>query len=154
MTELRPMREDEFPAFRREGEAAYTRDLEENGGWAAEAAEKKSAEDWEQLLGAGLQSPGQYLYVVEDDGERVGVLWLAERDSGGRSTLFVYDVHIEKQHRGRGLGRAAMLLAEEEARRRGISRIDLNVFGGNEVARNLYRSLGYRERAVFMGKDL
>jgi len=28
------------------------------------------------------------------------------------------------------------------------------VLGGNEVARSLYRSLGYAERAVFMSKDL
>jgi predicted GNAT family acetyltransferase len=30
----------------------------------------------------------------------------------------------------------------------------LNVFGGNEVARNLYRSLGYEELAALMRKDL
>ena len=36
-----------------------------------------------------------------------------------------------------------MLLAEEEDKLlRGISYIELNVFGGNDVARNLYRSLG------------
>jgi ribosomal protein S18 acetylase RimI-like enzyme len=148
------MRDDEFADFRREGEAVYAHDIEQSGGWSAEAARKKSAEDWERLLGQGLQSPGQSVYVLEDEGEPVGVLWLAERESGGRHTLFVYDVHIDERHRGRGLGRAAMQLAEEEARRRGMSRIELNVFGGNEVARNLYRSLGYREQAIFMGKDL
>jgi ribosomal protein S18 acetylase RimI-like enzyme len=47
-----------------------------------------------------------------------------------------------------------MLLAEAEARRRGLGRIMLSAFGGNEVARNLYRSLGYTENAVFMSKDL
>jgi len=47
---------------------------------------------------------------------------------------------------------AAMLLAESEARQRGLNRIALNVFGGNEAARNLYQSLGYDERAVTMGK--
>jgi hypothetical protein len=47
-----------------------------------------------------------------------------------------------------------MLLAEDEARKRGRSRLELNVFGGNEVARKLYRSLGYVEAAVHMGKDL
>jgi ribosomal protein S18 acetylase RimI-like enzyme len=47
-----------------------------------------------------------------------------------------------------------MLLAEGEARRRGLSRVALNVFGGNEVARNLYRSLGYEETAVTMRKTL
>ena len=47
-----------------------------------------------------------------------------------------------------------MLLAEAEARRRGFDRIGLNVFGGNEVARNLYRSLGYTENAIVMSKTL
>jgi RimJ/RimL family protein N-acetyltransferase len=43
-----------------------------------------------------------------------------------------------------------MVYAEEEARRRGLDRVGLMVFGGNEVARNLYRSLGYAEIAVFV----
>jgi ribosomal protein S18 acetylase RimI-like enzyme len=47
-----------------------------------------------------------------------------------------------------------MLLAETEGRRRGFDRIGLNVFGGNEVARSLYRSLGYTESAVIMRKHL
>jgi ribosomal protein S18 acetylase RimI-like enzyme len=47
-----------------------------------------------------------------------------------------------------------MLLAEAEARRRSLARIGLNVFGGNEVARNLYRSLGYTETAIIMHKHL
>jgi len=41
-----------------------------------------------------------------------------------------------------------------EARARGIGRLELNVFGGNDVARHLYRSLGYVETSVQMGKDL
>jgi RimJ/RimL family protein N-acetyltransferase len=36
----------------------------------------------------------------------------------------------------------------------GITRAELNVFGGNERARSLYRSLGYRELGIAMGKDL
>ncbi len=47
-----------------------------------------------------------------------------------------------------------MTLAEAEARDRGIDRIALNVFGGNAVARGLYRSLGYEEQAVAMSKHL
>jgi ribosomal protein S18 acetylase RimI-like enzyme len=66
----------------------------------------------------------------------------------------VYDVHLRENARGRGYGRAAMLLAEDEARRRGCPRLSLNVFGRNEVARGLYRSLGYEENAVAMSKSL
>lgn len=63
-------------------------------------------------------------------------------------------MRIEERHRGRGYGREAMTLAEVEARRLGLDRVGLNVFGGNEVARGLYRSLGYAENAVFMTKQV
>ncbi|MGE5274695.1 MAG: GNAT family N-acetyltransferase [Verrucomicrobiota bacterium] len=59
-------------------------------------------------------------------------------------------VHIQEGYRSRGYGTEAMLLAE--ARRRGFARLGLNVFRGNEVARNLYRSLGYSEAAVIVPK--
>ena len=36
----------------------------------------------------------------------------------------------------------------------GLERIELNVFGANAPARGLYRSLGYEEIAVYMGKTL
>ena len=51
-------------------------------------------------------------------------------------------------------GRAAMEFTEDEARRRGITKVSLNVFGGNDVARSLYLSLGYRETAIYMEKPL
>jgi hypothetical protein len=43
---------------------------------------------------------------------------------------------------------------QQRAHSRGLNRIELNLFGGNEVARGLYRSLGYRESAVQMTKNL
>jgi ribosomal protein S18 acetylase RimI-like enzyme len=47
-----------------------------------------------------------------------------------------------------------MALLEDDVRSHGLGRIHLNVFGGNERARSLYRSLGYAELAVTMGKSL
>ena len=79
-------------------------------------------------------------------------LWWGADRGGGES--FIYDITIDPDHQGRGYGRATMRLAEDEARSRGIGRIELNVFGGNDVARGLYRSLGYVETSVQMGKDL
>ena len=153
---LRPMREDEYDAFHADGVEGYARDIEESGGFEREYARAKSVADFERTLPQGLASPGQFVLVVEDDdGRVVGTLWWAVRKSQiGTSYAFVYNVVIDEAERGRGLGRAAMLALEIEVRAAGLDRIELNVFGGNEVARGLYRSLGFAESAVYMGKNV
>jgi ribosomal protein S18 acetylase RimI-like enzyme len=151
---LRPMLPDEYPAFLEASKRGYAQQIEELADQTAEFAKRKSEEDHAAILPEGLETPNHAIFVVEDGGERVGVLWLAERESGGRQVLYIYDVEIDETYRGRGLGRAAMELVEQEARRRGLRRIELNVFGGNEVARQLYRSLGYAETSVQMAKEL
>ena len=149
---LRPLREDEFEVWRRRSREGYAQEMVENGGFPEAEAREKAHADFAKLLGDGLRTPGHAVFALEDDtsGDHVGTLWLAER----RHALAVYDVYVEEGLRGRGYGRAAMLLAEEEARRRGLGRVDLNVFARNAVARSLYRSLGYRERSVYMSKSL
>ncbi len=151
---LRPLAADEYAAWRDEEVADYARDIAENGDTPPAAARRKAQEDLERVLPNGLATPGHAIYVLEHGGTGVGRLWVADRVMDDRPTLFIYDIHVDPAWRGRGLGRAAMLLAEDEARARGIGRIELNVFGGNTGARRLYLSLGYVERAVLMAKDL
>jgi ribosomal protein S18 acetylase RimI-like enzyme len=139
---LRPMTAGEFPAFVAASKAGYASDIEVHGGQTHEAALEKAEADFPAVLPEGLDTPGHAIFVVEADGAVVGRLWLAERELGGRRVLYIYDISIEPGHQGRGYGRATMKLAEQEARARGIGRIELNVFGGNEVARILYLSLG------------
>jgi ribosomal protein S18 acetylase RimI-like enzyme len=151
---LRPLRAEEFPAFLEASKRGYAEGIATHGGRSAEFARQKSEEDHAAVLPDGLDTPGHAIFVIEADGERVGMLWLAEREIGGRPVSYIYDIEVDERHRGKGYGRAAMLLAEEEAMRRGLHRIELNVFGGNQVARNLYRSLGYVETSAQMAKDL
>lgn len=151
---LRPLRPDEFAGFVAASKGGYARDISEHGGFSEEFARKKAENDFAAVLPAGLETPGHGIFVVEADTERVGVLWVAQREVGARQVLFIYDIEIDEAHRGRGYGRSAMLLAEQEARLRGLNRVELNVFGGNAVARALYRSLGYVETSAQMAKDL
>jgi ribosomal protein S18 acetylase RimI-like enzyme len=151
---LRPMRPDEFPAFIERSKVEYARGIATQGGESEEFARAKSEADHATILPQGLETPGHWIFVVEADGERVGVLWLAEREHGREKECYIYDIEIDDAHRGRGFGRAAMQLAEAEARSHGLHRIALNVFGGNDVARNLYRSLGYVETSVQMAKEV
>jgi ribosomal protein S18 acetylase RimI-like enzyme len=151
---LRPLRADEYADWRRAVTGGYAAEIETMGDTPHDAAYAKAEKDTVAVLPEGLATSGHSIFVLERDGERVGQLWLAERTMDGRTVMFVYDIEIDERHRGAGLGRWAMLLAEDEARARGIGRIELNVFGGNWVARRLYRSLGYVERSISMGKDL
>jgi ribosomal protein S18 acetylase RimI-like enzyme len=145
---------DEFAAWLPLMSERYAADMVEHAGMSQERATAKAATEIEHLFPGGIPAAQHSVYVIEADGEPVGDLWLTQREETMEPCLFVYDVHLDEQCRGRGYGRAAMAFAEEEARRRGIDRVSLNVFGGNEVARGLYRSLGYEENAVAMSKKL
>jgi ribosomal protein S18 acetylase RimI-like enzyme len=151
---LRRLTAAEYPAFLVASKAGYAEGIEIHGGQTHEAAQLKAATDFPAVLPMGLQTPGHHIFVVEANGAPVGRLWLAEREMAGRRVMYVYDVSIHPGQQGHGYGRAAMQLAEEEAKSRGIDRIELNVFGGNDVARGLYRSLGYVETSAQMRKDL
>ena len=148
------MRDDEFADWLPRARKDYADDMARNGGVDPEAAQAKAIRDSELLFPGGRPSAEQMVFVVEADGERIGDLWLAERDGELGLGLFVWNVFIEARYRGQGLGRDAMLLAEEEARRRRLPRIGLGVMGGNERARRLYRSLGYEETFVTMTKPV
>jgi ribosomal protein S18 acetylase RimI-like enzyme len=148
---IRPLREDEYDAFVGRGLAFYVNDMVA-AGVDRDAAQAKADRDLPQILPQGLATPDHSMYAIEDEGRFAGYLWLCDRDSELGHSLFVYAIEIDEEFRGRGLGRAAMVFAEEEAKRLGIAKVALNVFGGNEVARRLYRSLGYQETAIHMEK--
>lgn len=151
---LRPMRDEEFEPFVERLRAVYADDMIRNGGWESEAAQLKAAEDVARLLPDGLASAVELRIVESDSGEPVGHVMYADREEHGQRSAFLYDIEIYEQHRGRGLGRTAMELLEAEARERGHRRLQLHVFGGNGPARALYRSLGFEEHSVLMGKRL
>jgi ribosomal protein S18 acetylase RimI-like enzyme len=152
--ELRPLRPDEFEGWFAGWSAWYAHDLEEHGGLEADAAGEKSARDMAGAFPDGFGSPGNVLLAIQLEGERVGAIWFAPRHERGRTHAFLYSIAIDGERRGQGLGRAAMVALEDDVRERGLDRIELNVFGGNAVARGLYGSLGFAESFVSMGKDL
>ena len=148
---VRRLREDEYDAFIARAMAFYVDDMV-RAGIERDVAQAKADKDLPQLLPDGLATPDHFMYAIEHDGRFAGYLWLCNRDGELGHSLFVYAVEIDEEFRGRGLGRAAMVFAEAEAQRLGIAKVALNVFGGNEVARGLYLSLGYTETAVHMEK--
>jgi ribosomal protein S18 acetylase RimI-like enzyme len=123
-------------------------------GMSEEAAAQNIERNRSQLfVGDGLVE-GQYVLDVVDNGETVGTLWLSESSPQNSGEWFIYDIVVDEAHRGKGLGRLTMLAAEDFVAAHGGTRIALNVFGPNRVARNLYESMDYQVRSVGMYKDL
>jgi ribosomal protein S18 acetylase RimI-like enzyme len=148
---LRNIRDEELPAFLAAMRTFYAADLERNGGLTPGEAEEKATKDHAALFPDGRPLDGHHLFAIEDEqGAAIGRLWYADR----KADVFLYAIDLDEGARGRGYGREAMQAFEELARERGTASIWLNVFGGNEVARGLYRSLGYAEAAIHMSKRL
>ncbi len=151
---LRAPRADELPAALETLRDGYAKSMVAHAGMQEAAAAAKAESDFARLCPQGQPHSSLDVFVVDEAGSPRGFAMLGERETEMGRVAFVYAIELDPEHRGRGLGRAAMLLVEQRARERGLERIELNVFGGNVPARSLYRSLGYGEIAVYMGKTL
>ncbi|MEV5315599.1 GNAT family N-acetyltransferase [Streptomyces sp. NPDC052610] len=145
----RPMTEAEFEEWRVPAFEDYARSWIERGVPEA-AAHAKARRDHQQLLPQGLASEHTRFSVLEHEGTRVGILWLALRED----KAFVYKVEADEAHRGRGHGRTLMLLAEAQSMAAGLRVLGLNVFAGNTPAERLYASLGYETTQYALQKPL
>lgn len=151
---VRPFTDDEFPPFREAQVRAFSAALGAAESRPAAEFVRTAHELFDRLMPDGLATAGmRVLHVLDDDGRDAGVLWVGPHRQRA-DALYVNDVEIDTEHRGRGLGRAAMLTAEQIARDGGYAAIGLNVFGYNEVARSLYDSLGYQVASTQMTKGL
>ena len=147
MVSLRPVTADELPAFLAVHADRYAEDMVDNAGLTPEAARAKADRDL-ALVEDALK------LAVDVDGRTVGRVVVGFDAFATRGLAFLYEIVLDEDVRGRGLGRETLRAVEEEARAHGMARIQLNVFGGNTVARSLYRSEGYDELSVSMGKAL
>jgi GNAT superfamily N-acetyltransferase len=142
---VRAMTETEFAEWQDVLARDYAADQVASGNWPADEALDRAREDTATRLPQGRTTPGMLLLTgVRPDGEPVGRIWLAlEHPRGTPDCAFLLDIEVDEPHRGQGYGRALLAAAEEAARSRGRSALELNVFGGNTAATALYASAGY-----------
>ena len=66
------------------------------------------------------------------------------------SSIFVDDLCVDQQARGRGVGKALFQYVKEQAKAMGCYEVTLNVWEGNDAARAFYDSLGMRPKETQM----
>lgn len=83
------------------------------------------------------------LFVARND-RPVGVVWREQLPDGrGR----IEPLAVSREQQGRGYGRALLLAALRDFRRQQAGIVEIGLWRDNEVAMNLYKSLGFSEVA-------
>jgi ribosomal protein S18 acetylase RimI-like enzyme len=89
------------------------------------------------------------LFIADEDGVAAGCVGLREVDRG---TAEMKRLYVRSAWRGRGSGRALAQTAIEAARNAGYARIVLDSLPKMREARELYRSLDFRETAPYLAQ--
>ncbi|WP_042364368.1 GNAT family N-acetyltransferase [Streptacidiphilus neutrinimicus] len=169
----RPLTAAEFTVWHDAQQASYAEMLVRHTGHSPEQAAAKSAADHAHLFPQGQHSPGVSIDNLLAGDEVVGTIWVstltadtAAEAGAGTGTdagtdavaepraAWVYNVKVREAFRGRGYGRALMLLAERVTLAAGLRELALNVHAGNVPAERLYESLGYRTFRWAVAKQL
>jgi len=150
------MSEAAFEAYLARSIPEYAEEKVRAGSWAPEDALRLSQEGFDKFLPDGMATPGHFLFELVESSTNhvVGCLWIFINDKARPPRSWIYDIAIEEPHRRRGLGMAALKLAEEEAARRGSTLMELHVFGWNTRAIALYEKAGYGYVDMVMSKPL
>jgi ribosomal protein S18 acetylase RimI-like enzyme len=151
-TTLSPMPPERLPKWLTGIMNAYVEERVK-AGESLPAARANAERSLLEFFPGGNPAPHHLVFDLMVAGSPVGYLWIGP-STGERRAWWVYDIEVDESLRGQGLGRQAMLLAEEEARWRGATSLGLNVFGHNGPARRLYERLGYETTSLQMKKDL
>ena len=151
---LRPMTQEEYDAWRAQSVRDYAADIAKSRDLDPEAALAQSAGEFAQLLPDGLASTDMHLWTAVLEDEAVGMGWIELRQRASGVSAWIYDISLDADHRGRGLGRRLLDALHAAARDLGATSMALNVFGDNTAAIRLYETSGYTVTAQQMRKDL
>ena len=151
---LAPMTQVEYDEMLARLIPSYAQSHVDAGNWSAGEALDRARAQTVELLREGANSANAVLRTARnDEGVVVGRVWIGFRDTD-RTAAWIYEIEVDETHRGGGYGRALLAAAEQEAAQQGATSIGLNVFGPNQIARDLYTSAGYDVTSIQMSKSL
>jgi ribosomal protein S18 acetylase RimI-like enzyme len=134
---------DEAEAILEASLLAYAEDLAASTDGDLDRALAHGREVVGGVLPEGVATRGHSWRWIVADGERIGRTWFGPPPDGDSGILYVWEIEIAEDARGRGLGGAALEAIVAEAERRRLGAVRLNVFTANPGARRLYTRHGF-----------
>ena len=113
-----------------------------------------------QALRRLLENPDRPILAAEEDGAMVGyafcILQITRDDPVlcDRRVLYIDDLCVDENHRGRGIAGALYRRSLELAKELSCDAVTLNVWCGNDNAQRFYENCGLRQQKIGMEKVL
>ena len=142
MVRLTPMNNGEADSWLSTSVVEYANGLMKTRDMSKDEATPLAEETLQKLLPNREATPGHIFSWITDSEARIGRLWYGPSPTDDMA-LYIYDISIDEGAQGRGFGGEVLDLVAELATDKGLSAVELNVFGDNAGARRLYERKGF-----------
>lgn len=96
-----------------------------------------------------IEGDKQYFYVAEESEQAVGYIWFQEVSkeatafSHERSMIYINQLSVNPDSKGKGIGKALLGQAINLAKEKGIAKIGLDYYTKNELSKKIYEKMGF-----------
>jgi len=95
------------------------------------------------------------IFVAEENSEFLGyllceIIEINESNRNKMKVMYIDDIAIKKEHRGKHIGEALFNFIKEEAKRLNCYEITLRIYEGNDSAMAFYKKMGMKVQSSYM----
>lgn len=139
------MSREEFAVYAKWSVKNYADNLIDSGTEKFRFKAKKEAKaEFNDVFPDGADSNDTYLYVVtNENNKKIGVIGY-QKSPFEENAAFVIENVIKEEYRGKGYGKSAFVLLQEDARKKGFPKMVLNAFKHAPISFGMYTRNGFR----------
>ena len=108
----------------------------------SEEAKDQSIPDFKRILG----KRDVFLAGAFDNGVLIGIAGIHFKETLMRKVGIIEDVVVDKNYRGKGIGRKLTEMLIKEARKRKVDCVELTSNPNRKEANSMYESMGFKKR--------
>jgi diamine N-acetyltransferase len=107
-----------------------------------------------------MKDPKQSFLLVKEGSNPIGYVWMTLRDSAETPfkktsrSLYIHQISIEKNSSNNGAGLQVIAYIEQLGKQLGVTKIELDYWIDNTIARNFYKKAGFAVNREVVYKEL